>query len=162
MGHYRHLTASVFVFSKQQGQWRIALIKHKKLKKWMIPGGHVESFENPEETARREVREELGIDIKLFSFKDKDSFTGNYSDARVIRLPELMVEELIPKSGSEPEHIHIDCLYLGISDQLNFASLEFDDNSLKWCSQEELGSLDMFSLTRELSLNYLEKLKLLY
>lgn len=33
---------------------------------WMIPGGMVENFDIPlEETCRREVKEELGIDIKI-------------------------------------------------------------------------------------------------
>lgn len=33
---------------------------------WMVPGGAVENFDIPlEETCRREVKEELGIDIKI-------------------------------------------------------------------------------------------------
>lgn len=42
---------------------------HKKAELWLPPGGHVESGENPRETVRGEVQEELGINTK-FIFDD--------------------------------------------------------------------------------------------
>jgi 8-oxo-dGTP diphosphatase len=38
--------------------------------KWGLPGGMMEYNENPEETAKREVREELGIEIKIIKKLD--------------------------------------------------------------------------------------------
>lgn len=47
---------------------------------WQIPGGGMEFAETPEETAFREAREELGIDIEIVSLVPKlyTSVRGNW------------------------------------------------------------------------------------
>lgn len=44
---------------------RILLHRHKKLNRWLPPGGHVEPNELPDETALREVLEETGVSATL-------------------------------------------------------------------------------------------------
>lgn len=41
---------------------RLLLAAHRKAGLWLPPGGHVEPGEDPRDTARRETREELGIE----------------------------------------------------------------------------------------------------
>ncbi len=41
------------------------LIFHRKLKKWLPPGGHIDPNEMPSETAIREAFEETGLEIEL-------------------------------------------------------------------------------------------------
>lgn len=36
----KHATAGAFLLNKQGGQWRLGLIEHPRLGKWMIPGVH--------------------------------------------------------------------------------------------------------------------------
>jgi len=45
---------------------------------WCLPGGHVEQHENPEDTARREVLEETGLEVTHISlvYKKIDDFYG--------------------------------------------------------------------------------------
>ena len=50
----KHATASVFLLARADNSWRIGLIRHPRLGKWMLPGGHVEPDENPAEAALRE------------------------------------------------------------------------------------------------------------
>ncbi|HKR52249.1 MAG TPA: NUDIX domain-containing protein [Pseudonocardiaceae bacterium] len=57
----KHATASVFLFGCDDNAWHIGLIRHPRLGKWMLPGGHVEPDENPAEAALREVAEEAGL-----------------------------------------------------------------------------------------------------
>jgi len=46
---------------------KVLLVKHKKLKIWLAPGGHVDEHELPHLTAQREVFEETGIKVKAVS-----------------------------------------------------------------------------------------------
>jgi 8-oxo-dGTP diphosphatase len=48
-------------------QERILLVDHKKAGLWLPPGGHVEPDELPKNAAHRELKEELGLELKLFS-----------------------------------------------------------------------------------------------
>ena len=47
------------------GQSRLLLCRRKKDGKWNLPGGHVEAKEAPWDTAVREVREEIGLDVRV-------------------------------------------------------------------------------------------------
>lgn len=44
---------------------RVLLGLREDFEVWSLPGGHLELGESPEEAARREVREEAGIEIEL-------------------------------------------------------------------------------------------------
>lgn len=55
-----HFTASAFVLDP--GAAELLLIHHKKLKRWLQPGGHIEPSDSDVfAAARREVEEETGI-----------------------------------------------------------------------------------------------------
>ncbi|WDE96996.1 NUDIX domain-containing protein [Lentisphaera profundi] len=61
---YRY-TCAVFILKQD----KVLLIKHKKLQRWLPPGGCIESHETPDQAAIREVKEEVGIDIELLGDK---------------------------------------------------------------------------------------------
>ena len=63
------LTASGYLVNDN----KILLIKHKKLKTWMSPGGHLEEGELPFQAAEREFWEETGIKVKAIGY-DSDDF----------------------------------------------------------------------------------------
>ena len=63
----KHLTSSVFVFRRFTDGWRTGLIRHPRLHRMMIPGGHVEPEESCAEAALREVAEETGLAAALVS-----------------------------------------------------------------------------------------------
>lgn len=57
------LTASAHLIYQE----KILLIKHKKIKKWLSPGGHVDENELPHLAAVREFLEETGLRVKVYS-----------------------------------------------------------------------------------------------
>jgi len=62
-----HLVSYFVIASPDQEQ--ILLVDHKKAELWLPPGGHVEPGEDPIETVKREIKEELDIVAEFFSDK---------------------------------------------------------------------------------------------
>jgi len=58
----KRISAGVLLFN-EAGQLLILELSYKD--HWSIPGGVVEAFESPIEGAKREIREEIGLDIEL-------------------------------------------------------------------------------------------------
>ncbi len=56
-----HVTGSAIV---QDGDGRVLLHRHRRLGRWLQPGGHLEPGERPWQAAVRETREETGVDAR--------------------------------------------------------------------------------------------------
>ena len=55
---------------------KLLLIHHKKTGKWLPPGGHIEANETPDSALKREVREELDIDIEFLEREELKTNDG--------------------------------------------------------------------------------------
>ena len=88
-----HVTGSGFVV----GPRGVVLLKHKRLGLWLQPGGHIDPGETPWEAARRECREETGLDVE---------FIGPFDESGV---PELVHVDV--HAGGRG-HTHLDLRYL--------------------------------------------------
>ncbi len=130
---------------------KVLLIYHKKLKKWLPPGGHMEADETPTEAAKREVFEETGLHVELIS---QENITISYQNAKSIERPYLCLLEEIPAYGDTPAHQHIDFIFLGYpvggAKQANYD--EVDD--IRWFTLDEVQKLksdiDIFADTQEI------------
>jgi 8-oxo-dGTP pyrophosphatase MutT (NUDIX family) len=62
-----HFTGSALLFDP--GLERLCLVFHKKLNRWLQPGGHVDALDDFDiaKTAIREAREETGLSVELMS-----------------------------------------------------------------------------------------------
>lgn len=92
------------------------LMFHRKLGKWLAPGGHVEGKENTAQTALREAKEELGVDIRILEIKgelgkDGKDFRRVESDPKSGAF--CTIEEFIHPIGAQDPHIHVDSIYVG-------------------------------------------------
>jgi 8-oxo-dGTP pyrophosphatase MutT (NUDIX family) len=64
------------VWRGEPGAAEILLVRAKpEPHDWVLPKGHIEPGELPHECARREVREEAGIDAEAGAFVGEDAFT---------------------------------------------------------------------------------------
>ncbi len=44
---------------------KVLLIRHKQIGKWVLPGGHIERWEDPDAAIIREMKEETGLDVEF-------------------------------------------------------------------------------------------------
>ena len=112
----------------------------------MPPGGHVEANEAPEDTARRECKEETGLDVEIVGDAQDDLFAHNAHEGRMLKKPIAMLLEEIPAcpKRNEPAHQHMDFLFLARPiDPSQDAILDHSEGSeMRWFTHEEIEALD--------------------
>ncbi len=123
---------------------KILLVHHKKLDSWLQPGGHIEPFETPVEAGIRECCEETGLDISelLRPGKHIDAY------AYPLPLPRFILEEKIPAYGDQPEHFHIDLLYLIPIAEQAVTHRESEAHNIGWYTWEEAAHLKLLTNVR--------------
>lgn len=149
----KHLTSSVFVFRRFTDGWRAGLIRHPRLHKMMIPGGHVEPEETSAEAALREVAEETGLAVTLVSppaAPVPDGYRG-----RRVDLPWWIAEyQVKPDNHLDVAHVHVDHLYVALADgtpPAAGAGLPDAAHQFGWYAAGDLPGLDMFDDARLLA-----------
>ncbi len=139
----RHFTATAFVIDSDL---RVLLMWHYRLNRWMPPGGHVDENETPEDAAKRECKEETGLDVEIVGDPTPDLFANNPQEGRMLKKPIAMLLEEIPASPErgEPAHQHMDFLFiarpLNPAQVLTLATAE--GRELKWFTRNEIEQLD--------------------
>lgn len=139
----KHFCASVWITTTSTPQ-KMLLVHHKKLGKWLQPGGHVEQFENPVETAIREIKEETGIDI---SFLIQKVQVIN-RDGTFLPVPKFFMEQTIPANKNQPQHYHLDVQYhLEIPEQETLLRSD-ESHGIGWFTKIEALKLPIHEDTR--------------
>ncbi|CRX38680.1 NUDIX domain-containing protein [Estrella lausannensis] len=149
----RQFVASAYVVENQ----KVLLLMHKKLKKWLPPGGHLDENELPHEGAQRETLEETGIEIEIIS----DDLSIRERNARIVPKPRHILLEEIPAHHEEPQHQHIDFIFLArpIGGTLTVNRQESD--ALRWFSEDELDQIpenEIFNETKTIAKNLIATL----
>lgn len=85
-----HFTASAWVHLSSTNE--VLLLHHRKLDKWLQPGGHADGNSNLHEVAIKELEEEAGI---------------NYSHIDNIKIFDIDIHT-IPANSKDPQHLHLD------------------------------------------------------
>jgi len=130
----RHFTATVYVVN----DGAVALHYHDRLGKWVAPGGHLDRDELPREAARREVREETGLDPTLLEPEtDLDADAGR-------ELPpaeRVLLFDVDVHPNGEVGHQHIDHVYFGEVERRAIDPAGDDEAAAEeweWFTREEL------------------------
>lgn len=139
---------------------KVLLRYHDKHHQWLVPGGHIELNETPEQAAIREVKEEVGLDIKLWNRNlpliKVEGFSGpNYQ--------ELIPPFLMNIHDVGPNHRHISMTYFAYSktDVIIEPDNHEKSGGCRWMTYEELeNDLSVNDATKLYGLIALEQLAL--
>jgi 8-oxo-dGTP pyrophosphatase MutT (NUDIX family) len=124
-----HLTASALVLSPAGAA--VLLLHHRKLGRWLQPGGHAEPGEHDgAEIALREAREETGLaPLALHATAPR---------------PLDVDVHVIPARDGEPAHEHLDLRYLVVaSPAVALRPSAGEARDLRWFRWDELEPLDL-------------------
>jgi len=126
----RHFTVSIFTVHED----KVLLHLHKKAKKILPLGGHIEVNELPEEACIREAQEESGLKISLYKpvnieLKKSCELVGE----------KLLANPMYTIFGEiTPDHCHIDFVYYATTKSYETKPANGESNLLKWYTKEEL------------------------
>lgn len=107
---------------------KLLLIHHKKLDLWLGVGGHIEENETPDRALRREIQEEVGIDIE---FLQKTSIGLGAETHTLCALPfHVSIHKV-------KDHDHCSLTYLceAATDQIK---INKELKAFQWLTKEEL------------------------
>jgi 8-oxo-dGTP pyrophosphatase MutT (NUDIX family) len=120
-----HITCTGLVSAPDGGD--ILLVHHRRLDRWLLPGGHVDAADvEIWDAARREVIEETGVAL--------------VDDTR----PTLVGIDVhgIPPGRGEPYHLHHDLLFAFRARSREFCCSE-ESRAVAWCGRPEFGRYDL-------------------
>lgn len=121
----RHFTTSVYVYDPQHDKF--LFIRHKKLGKWLQPGGHIEPNELPDDAAQREVYEETGLHIELIGERKP-------RETDQVRPFAIQLNIIVPN-----EHEHIDLVYLALAlNSQEVVANDIETEGAMWFSLHEI------------------------
>lgn len=104
---------------------RVCLVLHRKLNRWLQPGGHAEEGDGGDlaRTALREAREETGLVVALHPTAPQ---------------PFDLDVHAIPAHGIEPLHRHLDVRFLVVSEgERNLAHDPAESHDAEWLAWPE-------------------------
>ncbi len=142
----RQFTATVYILDGD----RVLLIYHRKLQKWLPPGGHIDPNETPPEAARREALEETGLEVELLS---QENVWVKESNATSFERPFMCLLEDIPAHGDQPAHQHMDMVYVGRQIGGQIQQNHDETGGVRWFTLSEIEDLELevtlFTETRD-------------
>ena len=118
--HPGHITCTALVL--HPGGRRVLLVHHHRLRRWLLPGGHVEETDRAlSDAARREAVEETAVRI------------APGSSARLVG----MDVHGIPAHKGEPFHLHHDLIFTLDAESSDIACTE-EAPEVAWCGFDEV------------------------
>ncbi len=125
---------------------KVLLLHHKKLDRWLFPGGHVEPNESMDDAVMREVKEETGLDFEFLQFSD------------ILKKDDEIKKLAIPFHAnlhSVGDHDHYGAYYLGRVSSLDFVKNN-ESEELRWVGKDELEEMDLYPNVKNMALWGLE------
>lgn len=131
MSHiHEHVDFTVEVFVVFNG--KVLLRKHDKYSIWLSVGGHIEPNEDPNQSALREVKEEVGLVVELF---DTREYFGD------TKIKELISPVSINRHSISDTHEHVSLIYFATTNTDQIIP-EKPTDEWKWCTKEDIDGME--------------------
>lgn len=125
-----HVTGSAWIVSPDRRQ--SLLIHHRKLDRWLQPGGHADGDPDVAAVALREAQEETGLSSLRLVFPEEVDSQGPSSP------PIFDVDvHLIPARKNVPEHLHYDIRFLLEADPNEPLGVSEEIKNSRWFTLEK-------------------------
>lgn len=136
-GHDLTVTAYIVLLSDEGN--RVLFHIHKKVKKFMAPGGHVELTENPWEAITHELLEETGYDINQLKVLQPPVPKLVFEDTKTVKHPIPFMVNTHPMETNVVNHYHTDLSYLFTTTELPQHNVgEGESTVFQWFSEADL------------------------
>ena len=135
-----HMTVGAYIIHDN----KVLLIHHKKLDIWIPPGGHIDENETPDEALKRELKEELNMEIEILNRNDLP-LEGNIK--KQLAIPFYV------NVHNVGDHDHCCLFYVCKPKTLQIKVNEKELNNFGWFSKEELNQKHIPADVRNASLN---------
>lgn len=136
MAHIHELydyTVSAFIMHPTEP--KLLLLHHKKLNKWLQPGGHVELHEDPLQALHHELQEETGLTPAHYTIIEPAEQPHPTGSNTVLPLPFYFnVHQFAPVPG----HKHIDICYLVKAHTTTLTSTPDGAHAIAWLSLQDI------------------------
>lgn len=145
-------TAEVFIVYKN----KVLLRMHDKHNIWLSIGGHIELDEDPVEAAIREVKEEVGLDVKIIG--DAHGPLHGVKENREYKY--LIPPRYVGRHPVSDTHEHIAFVYFATSDTdvILDSTSAHEQAETRWVSREEIDTMDLVPNVRFYALEALKEL----
>ncbi len=127
---------------------------HDKYDMWLVPGGHIELNEVPQEAALREIKEEVGLDVELYSGNKIVAENGTG------RLAQLIPPVFMNIHDVSEDHRHLVLVYFATSKIDSVIQPENQEKTnCRWMTREEImTATDMEDTIKSYALEALKRL----
>ncbi len=127
-----HVTASAWVID--EACLRAVLVRHRKLRRWLQPGGHADGDVDLVRVAQREIAEETGL--RRVALGAETIF-------------DVDVHE-IPANDAEPAHLHYDVRFLFLAPAGARLVCSDESTQVAWFTREDIERLDVDASVRRM------------
>lgn len=128
-----HITASAWIVDPARE--RALLLHHRKLDRWLQPGGHVDGDPDVRAAAMREAREETGL--RTLRFAAEDVYDVDIHP--------------IPARPGEPAHEHFDIRFALEADPREPIRGNDESHAVRWVSLDDLDAYAVDDSVRRLA-----------
>lgn len=137
---------------------KVLLLKHKKVGKWLGPGGHIDPNELPHKAAEREFFEETGLHVRAVSFElDQHATDIGFVVNPILTNLHWVSKENFVRRNESPSSFTVDeswgkhceqhCNFVFLVEpvgSLEYTLNEEESDAIGWFTKKELKDLDIF------------------